>query len=53
MYRTKHDRRLQAHEVEIRNRKKQGKHKTNGEINEQIAILKLNEHEKLLFSISL
>ena len=34
-------------EVEIRNRKKQGKHKTNGEINEQIAIKKLNEQEKL------
>ena len=34
-------------EVEIRNRKKQGKHKTNGEINEQIAIKKLNDHDKL------
>jgi hypothetical protein len=42
-------------EVEIRNRKKQGKHKTNGEINEQITIKKLNEHVKLgflIFSIS-
>jgi hypothetical protein len=34
-------------EVEIRKRKKQGKHKANREINEQIAIKKLNEHEKL------
>jgi hypothetical protein len=34
-------------EVEIKNRKKQGKHKANGEISEQIAIKKVSEHVKL------
>ena len=33
-------------EVENRNKNKQGRHRTNEEINEQIAIKKLNEHEK-------